>query len=186
MRTHRYKYHRNIAWRLDFPFAADIYGSLSWEDVRNQVASSKEGEVGEVGGEKMIGKRKLKDYFFRPPEELYDVWADPLEVMNLAADPGHSGVLEGMRTKLEEWQRRTEDPWFYRDGVSVKFVQYHVDAGMRVPERFEFDLERPGNRARCIRVSRGVWKVGRFLWLVMVSLVRSEVGQRALMTGHQP
>ena len=35
IRTRRYKYHRNIAWRLDFPFAADVYGSLTWEDVRD-------------------------------------------------------------------------------------------------------------------------------------------------------
>ncbi|CAK7224873.1 hypothetical protein SBRCBS47491_005702 [Sporothrix bragantina] len=35
LRDHRYKYHRNIAWRLDFPFASDLYVSLSWEGLRN-------------------------------------------------------------------------------------------------------------------------------------------------------
>jgi N-sulfoglucosamine sulfohydrolase len=29
VRTGRYKYHRNIAWKLDFPFSTDLYASLS-------------------------------------------------------------------------------------------------------------------------------------------------------------
>ncbi|WAO93451.1 Hypothetical protein NCS54_01099900 [Fusarium falciforme] len=73
IRTRRYKYHRNIAWRLDFPFAADICGSLTWEDIRNAENSPK-----------LIGKRLMKDYFFRPPEELYDLSKDRNEVMNIA------------------------------------------------------------------------------------------------------
>ncbi|WP_345900364.1 sulfatase, partial [Martelella sp. UBA3392] len=36
MRTTRYKYHRNVAWQLDFPFSGDLYGSLTWEGIRNQ------------------------------------------------------------------------------------------------------------------------------------------------------
>ena len=58
IRERRHKYHRNIAWRLEFPFAAAIYGSLSWEDIRNSSDT-----------DAMIGGRKLKDYFSRPPEE---------------------------------------------------------------------------------------------------------------------
>lgn len=29
MRIRRFKYHRNIAWKLDFPFAADLYGVIN-------------------------------------------------------------------------------------------------------------------------------------------------------------
>lgn len=135
IRDRRYKYHRNIAWRLDFPFAADLYGSLSWEDIRN----SPESEI-------MIGGRKLKDYFFRPPEEFYDLENDPNEVRNLVKDPEYAVVLDGLREKLEEWQRRTEDPWLYRDGVSVWFVRYHLPAGLKIPDRLDFDADKPGNR----------------------------------------
>ncbi|KAJ5791873.1 uncharacterized protein N7518_008884 [Penicillium psychrosexuale] len=135
IRDRRYKYHRNLAWRLDFPFAADIYGSLSWEDTRN----SSDSEI-------MIGERKLKDYFFRAPEELYDLENDPNEVINLAKDPEHATVLDDLRTRLETWQRRTEDPWLYRDGVSTWFVRYHFPAGLRIPDRLDFDADQPGNQ----------------------------------------
>lgn len=142
IRTERYKYHRNIAWRLDFPFAADIYGSLTWEDVRDS----------EKNPSKTVGSRPLKDYFFRPAEELYDLESDPLEVRNLARDPDHAQVLDELRTKLEAWQYRSEDPWLYRDGISVLFVRHHLDAGMVMPDRWDFDADRtdstgPGLRA---------------------------------------
>jgi N-sulfoglucosamine sulfohydrolase len=134
IRDRRYKYHRNLAWRLDFPFASDIYGSLSWEDIRN----SNESEI-------KIGQRKLKDYFFRGPEELYDLVNDPLEVNNLAGDPQHGPLLAKLRSDLEEWQQRTEDPWLYRDGVSVWFNRYHFPSGLKIPDRLDFDPARPGN-----------------------------------------
>ncbi|KAJ6134254.1 hypothetical protein N7523_000576 [Penicillium sp. IBT 18751x] len=144
IRDQRYKYHRNLAWRLDFPFAADLYGSLSWEDIRNSNES-----------DKMIGGRKLKDYFFRAPEELYDLVQDPNEVHNLVHDSHYAGVLERLRTKLERWQRRTEDPWLYRDGVSVWFVRYHLP-GLSIPDRLDFDAERPGNRDGAV-YANGAW-----------------------------
>ncbi|KAJ5212410.1 Alkaline phosphatase-like alpha/beta/alpha [Penicillium cinerascens] len=135
MRNRRFKYHRNIAWRLDFPFAADIYGSLTWEDIRNSDASPK-----------MIGSRPLKDYFFRPAEELYDIQADPNEVKNLAKDPEYQQVLDEMRAATEVWQRRTEDPWLYRDGVSMLLVRHHLSAGLEVPDRFDFDENVPESK----------------------------------------
>ncbi len=45
----------------------------------------------------------------RPPEELYDLTADPHEVNNLAADPKHKAVLEAMRKKLADWEEATGD-----------------------------------------------------------------------------
>ncbi|GLA33887.1 hypothetical protein AnigIFM63309_003910 [Aspergillus niger] len=135
IRDRRYKYHRNLAWRLDFPFAADLYGSLSWEDIRNSTDT-----------DILVGGRKLKDYFFRPPEELYDLEEDPREVHNLAKDPAYAAVLDDLRLRLEKWQRQTEDPWLYKDGVSVWFVRYHLPAGLRIPDRLDFDPENPGNK----------------------------------------
>ncbi|KAJ6016305.1 Alkaline phosphatase-like alpha/beta/alpha [Penicillium herquei] len=135
MRDRRFKYHRNIAWRLDFPFAADIYGSLTWEEIRNSDKSPK-----------MIGSRPLKDYFFRPAEELYDIQDDPEEVRNLAKDPEYKSVLERMRTAMEEWQGRTEDAWLYRDGVSMLLVRHHLDAGLEVPDRWDFDVAFPQSK----------------------------------------
>ena len=137
VRTRRYKYHRNLAWRLDFPMAADIYGSLAWEDVRNSE-------------DRTVGGRRLRDYFFRPPEELYDLEADPREVHNLVekakGDETTGEVLRDLRAKLEAWQRRTEDPWLYKDGISLLFVKHHVDAGMRMPDRADFEPDEPQSK----------------------------------------
>lgn len=45
----------------------------------------------------------------RPPEELYDLAADPWEVKNLAADPAHAATLSELRTKLDRWMEQTND-----------------------------------------------------------------------------
>ena len=39
----------------------------------------------------------------RPPEELYDLAADPLETRNLAGDPAYQLTLEGLRGELDAW-----------------------------------------------------------------------------------
>lgn len=134
LRTRKYKYHRNVAWRLDFPFSADLYGSLTWDGIRHSQPKGKEGDI-------KVGQRKLEDYIFRPPEELYDLENDPLELSNLALEDGNRGLLLEMRGRLEKWQEDTLDPWLYRDGVSKRFIQHHLDAGMIVPDRFDLDLE---------------------------------------------
>ena len=133
MRTRRFKYHRNIAWKLDFPFAADLYGSLTWEGIRN-------------ADPPMLGPRSLKSYIQRPPEELYDLETDPNEVKNLAKDPAFRTQLEEMRKATEEWQRQTGDLWLFRDGVSVPLVQHHIDAGLKIPDQFDVNVEIPGSR----------------------------------------
>lgn len=125
LRTPRYKYHRNVAWQLPFPFSADLYGSLSWEGIRRRAPQ-------------MIGRRPVGAYVHRPAEELFDLDADPWEVMNLAADPGHAGLLVGFRAEMEAWQRATRDPWLYRDGVSVRAVEHHLAEGLTLPDRFDF------------------------------------------------
>lgn len=45
----------------------------------------------------------------KPPEELYDVTADPHEINNLAALPQHQATLKQMRAALEKWQKETKD-----------------------------------------------------------------------------
>ena len=144
LRTRRFKYHRNIAWRLDFPFATDIYGSLTWEGIRNTKPPV------------MVGPRPLKNYLFRPPEELFDLETDPDEVRNLAGDEKaggklpaskeHEGLLKELRREVEEWQLKTRDPWLYRDGVSVVLNEHHINNGMKIPDRWETDAEEPGNQ----------------------------------------
>ena len=140
MRDRRYKYHRNVCWRLDFPFAMDLYASLSFEAMRNS------GDA-QTGKPAMVGQRKLKDYIFRPPEELYDLDTDPAEVRNLASDPAHKDKLLEMRAALEQWQNDTQDLWLWKDGTSIwryRMHGYHRD-GLQIPDRFDFDADNPGN-----------------------------------------
>ncbi|KAK5114803.1 hypothetical protein LTR85_010116 [Meristemomyces frigidus] len=134
LRTRRYKYHRNIAWRLDFPFAADLYASEAFEGMRNQPPPV------------MVGQRTLKDYIFRPPEELYDLDEDPDEVGNLAESEEHRSLLLEFREKVTEWQKATRDLWLYRDGQSVTVLTRYAKDGLQVPERLDFDVENPGTK----------------------------------------
>jgi N-sulfoglucosamine sulfohydrolase len=133
LRTERYKYHRNVAWKLDFPFSTDLYASKSWEGIRNSA------------GPVTIGGRSLEAYVRRRPEELYDLDTDPREVVNLADDPAYKEMLLGFRKQLEAWQRDTQDPWLFRDGVSLLEMQGHIDAGLRIPDRFDFDVSAPAS-----------------------------------------
>ena len=126
LRTPRYKYHRNVAWQLPFPFSGDLYGSISWEGMRR-------------ADPVMIGARSLEDYVHRPAEELYDLRSDPDETRNLAGDADHAVLLAKLRSELEDWQRATDDPWLFRDGISVRAVRHHLEQGLELPDRFDFD-----------------------------------------------
>ncbi|KAI5465261.1 alkaline-phosphatase-like protein [Mariannaea sp. PMI_226] len=138
VRTDRFKYHRNVAWKLDFPFAADLYASLSWDGMRNSAAQN--------GGTAMVGPRKLKDFIRRPPEELYDLENDPNEVNNIVNDPNFIEVVQAMRADLEKWQADTSDPFLWRDGISMLLMKPYVrDEGLRVPDRWDFDVDSPEN-----------------------------------------
>jgi N-sulfoglucosamine sulfohydrolase len=144
MRNHQFKYHRNIAWRLEFPFATDLYISLSWEGLRN-ASKVAEAECPSDTPEVMIGRRRLQNYIFRGPEELFDLENDPEELNNLAADPEFDSVLKEMRHTLENWQHDTSDMWLLRDGVSVLTTEKAQGMGLNLPDRFDFDVKNPWN-----------------------------------------
>ncbi len=54
---------------------------------------------------------RIEQYFTapRPEEELYDTWADPYEMANLAQDQRYARVLEQMRAALARYQDRFDD-----------------------------------------------------------------------------
>jgi hypothetical protein len=46
----------------------------------------------------------------RPLEQLYDLVFDPNEACNMANDLSMAVVLEDMRTRLDDWMFKTDDP----------------------------------------------------------------------------
>ncbi len=63
-------------------------------------------------GVEKLGLRLLKHPLPSPPrveEELYDLENDPLEGLNLAAEPRFAGKLVQMRGRLQQWMQRTAD-----------------------------------------------------------------------------
>lgn len=156
VRTPRCKYHRNIAWQLDFPFASDLYASLTLEWIRRQ--ASAEGSDGDV----MVGARSLRQYIKRPVEELYDLDADPLEVQNLAEKPEYAGVLAEMRSDVELWQWKTRDRWLLRDGQSVVALEGYAHQDLKVPGSWGFVVDGTAySRTNQRRVDEAVQQQGR-------------------------
>jgi N-sulfoglucosamine sulfohydrolase len=98
VRTRTHKYIRNLAHRLDYPFASDLYNSPTWQGVLKR-------------GDTLLGKRTVEQYILRPAEELYDLQTDPNELKNLVGDASHAKTLSELRKTLRAWQERTADPW---------------------------------------------------------------------------
>lgn len=151
MRTHKFKYHRNIAWQLMFPFGTDLYGSLSWEGIRNSAVDSATSDTPEV----MLGRRRLASYLYRGPEELFDLENDPEEIHNLVDDERYMDVLSEMREKTEEWQYVTDDVWLFKDGVSAVASAGYQKSGLRLPDRHDFDLKKPGTKGMKLWEAKG-------------------------------
>lgn len=138
LRNRRYKYHRNIAHQLDFPFASDLYASLTFEGVRNS------------GKPVKVGKRLFRDYVRRPPEELYDMENDPDEINNLAQRPEYEATVKGLRVQLERWQAQTKDKWLFRDGTSVMANGPYFKQGLPVPDRWDMDIDDPSTTGKAL------------------------------------
>jgi len=58
---------------------------------------------------KLTGPQKSWMSYTRPPEELYDVKADPYQIKNLINDPGLKPVLEDLRKRHRQWTIETGD-----------------------------------------------------------------------------
>jgi arylsulfatase A-like enzyme len=96
--TKRWKYIRNFL--TDRPYMQPQYRD-PWPLTKELRRMAAEGELSKV---------QMRFYGDdRPAEELYDLENDPDEIDNLADDPGHAKVLDGMRLILERWMSDTGD-----------------------------------------------------------------------------
>lgn len=99
-RVGKFKYIYNIAHGLEYPFASDLYASPTWQGVLER-----------KNPDEMYGQRTVKAYLYRPKHELYNLDADPHETKNLAEDETYRVTRQQLQTLLQDWQKRTQDPW---------------------------------------------------------------------------
>jgi len=102
VRDRRYKYLRN------FQPERGYYLALAF---REQMATMQEllrlrdaGELNEIQSQWFRS--------FKPAEELFDTWADPHELSNLADDPAHAEKLAELRLALQQWMEESGDMGF--------------------------------------------------------------------------
>ena len=95
----QYKLVWNIAHKLDYPFASDLWVGSSWQ------AQYQKG-MDAPYGQKTVGQFINRDRF-----ELFDLASDPYESNNLANDPKHAELLKRYQQKLKAMQTKLEDPW---------------------------------------------------------------------------
>lgn len=101
MRTYRkgdLKLIWNPAYRLEYPFASDLWASSTWQGIIRNDAEC-------------FGPRTVQNYLFHDQFELYDLSKDPNEVDNLAYKEEYKETLELMTKELKSFQKRTSDPW---------------------------------------------------------------------------
>lgn len=101
LRSQRYKFIYNIAWKLDYPFASDLWKSASWQAVLRD-------------GWEEFGSRTVDAYLHRPQFELYDIEADPQESVNLAEKPEYQKLVAEYIEKIKIFQHETKDPWIHK------------------------------------------------------------------------
>lgn len=97
-----YKFIYNIAHKLDYPSASDLWESPTWQSVYN------------LGLDSYYGKRTIDTYLHRPKFELYDVINDPDEINNLAYQNDYKSMVSQFVEKMKAFQKRTKDPWIIK------------------------------------------------------------------------
>jgi len=110
VRTRRSSYFLNLQPALEVPIASDVALSPAWKAILSTPGAR-------------LGKRTLEAFRHRPAEELYDLEADPDEVVNLARDPAQAKTLAELRARLDSWRTATHDPW--QKGITDPFGPAH-------------------------------------------------------------
>jgi arylsulfatase A-like enzyme len=99
VRTRDFKYIRNFL--PDRPYLQPC----AYKDAKSILIALREWNA----AGKLNDTQKLLFRKTRPPEELYDVRADPHEINNLADNPKSAKKLKEMRGRLNKWMKVTDD-----------------------------------------------------------------------------
>lgn len=101
IRTTDFKLIHNINYQLPFPIDQDFYSSATFQGILRRTTS----------GEPTQWYKTLDEYYYRPEWELYNIENDPMEKTNLVYRAQYQQLLQGLKTRLSEWQNKTQDPW---------------------------------------------------------------------------
>ena len=120
VRDKRYLYIRNympyVPWGQKLTYLWKMEATRAWEDWHRA------GKTDAVTG------RWFRE---KPPEELYDTWEDPDNVVNLIDDPKYSKITDEFRGALKNWQLKVRDCGLLPECERVK---REVDLGITVYE----------------------------------------------------
>ncbi len=75
----------------------------------------------------------------KPPEELFDTYADPYELRNLASDPAYAGKLAELRRAMDDWQAEVGD---LGDLPEIELVQRFWEGEDEMPKTGRPQLKR--------------------------------------------
>ncbi len=136
VQTKRYLYIFNPWSNGERVFATATTGTVTY---RRLVALAKK--------DKRLAKR-LDLYKHRVPEELYEVTNDPDCLNNLVNHAKHQAALPGLRSELEGWMKRTEDPMLevFKKRKDRTFLEAYVQKVEK--EAIDRRKNRRGNRRR--------------------------------------
>jgi N-sulfoglucosamine sulfohydrolase len=96
----------NIANRLLYPIASDLYAAPAFQDLLNRTRS----------GVATHWYRNFSDYIgeSRPLFELFDLAQDPQELNNVVAEPAYAAVLADLQANILAFQTKTQDDWIIK------------------------------------------------------------------------
>ena len=104
VRTHTHKYIRSFAVTPEDARGADPE-ALAKHKTGTWIRADDSDVQRSLAWESMVGEHDRP-----PPEELYDLRADPLERNNLAEDRSMREMLEGMRARMHQMMQETSSP----------------------------------------------------------------------------
>ncbi|XP_001605082.1 N-sulphoglucosamine sulphohydrolase [Nasonia vitripennis] len=102
VRTKKYKLIHNLNHKMPFPIDQDFYISPTFQDLLNRTRTNQS---------LRWYKTDLKNYYYRPEWEMYDLKYDPEELNNIATKKSVEPIFKELQQMLTEWQQKTKDPW---------------------------------------------------------------------------
>ena len=101
IRTNHFKLIQNLNYYSPFGIDEDLYVSPSFQYILNRSHRSLP----------IHWLKNLKNYYFRPEWELYDLKSDPKETNNIYFSSKYNKTTKKLIKRLKKWRTLTNDPF---------------------------------------------------------------------------